>query len=145
MYVDDFLLTSNTMTTLNTIKKSLAREYNMKDLSEVKTIIRWQVTRDTAARTMKIDQSAFIRDLIIEEELIECNANFIPMKTGSSIEMPEPDDYNKIDIYTYQRLIGKLMYLACGTRLDIAFVVEQLSRYNANPRKRHLQATKRVV
>lgn len=48
------------MTILNTKKKSLAKEYNMKNLGEVKTIIKWQVTRDTIAYTMKIDQSAFI-------------------------------------------------------------------------------------
>ena len=59
--------------------------------------------------------------------------------------MPELDDYNKTDIHTYQRLIGKLMYLACGTELDIAFAIGQLSRHNADPKKRHLQAAKRVV
>ena len=37
------------------------------------------------------------------------------------------------------------MYLSCGTKPDIAFVVGQLSRYNANPRKCHFRAAKRVV
>ncbi len=37
------------------------------------------------------------------------------------------------------------MYLACGTRPDIAFVVSQLSKYNADPRKGHLQVAKKVV
>lgn len=101
IYVDDFLLASNTITTLYAIKKSLAREYNMKDLGEVKTIIGWQMSRDTVAHTIKINQLAFIRDLIIEEELTKCNANIIPMKARSSIEMPNSDDYNKIDIHTY--------------------------------------------
>lgn len=32
--------------------------------------------------TMKIDQSAFIRDLVIEEGLTDCNAPVIPMKAG---------------------------------------------------------------
>ena len=67
------------------------------------------------------------------------------MKTRSSIKMPEPDDYDKTDIPTYQQLISKLMYLACGTRPNIAFAVGQLSRHNANPRKGHLQAAKRIV
>ena len=133
------------MTTLNAIKKSLAREYDMKNLGKVKTIIGWQVTRDTAARTMKINQLTFIRDLIIEEGFTKCNANVIPMKAGSSIEMPERDDYNKTDIHTYQRLIGKLIYLVYKTRPDIAFAVGQLSRHNTNPRKRHLQAAKKFV
>ena len=117
----------------------------MKDLGEINTIIGWQITRDTAMRTMKIDQSAFIRDLVIEEGLEECNANVIPMKVGSAINMLDPEDYDETDLHEYQRLIGKLMYLSCGTRPDIAFAVGQLSRHNADPRKGHLRAAKRVV
>ena len=94
---------------------------------------------------MKIDQSAFIRDLIIEKGLTNCNATVILMKAGSVIDMPDADNYKETELLEYQRLIGKLMYLTCGTRPDIAFAVEQLSKYNANPRKGHLKATKRVV
>lgn len=50
---------------------------------------------------MKIDQSAFIRDLVIEEGLTECNANVIPMKAGSAIEMSEPKNYEDADLRTY--------------------------------------------
>lgn len=41
--------------------------------------------------------------------------------------------------------MGKLIYLAYGIRLDIVFVVGQLSKYNTDPKKRHLRATKRIV
>lgn len=67
------------------------------------------------------------------------------MKAGSAIEMNKPDDYNKADLRAYQQLIGKLMYLACGTRPDIAFAVGRLSKHNADPQKSHLRAAKRVV
>ena len=145
VYVDDFLLASNTIDTLQTLKDMLAKKYKMKDLSKVKTIIRWQITRDIATHMMNIDQSAFIRDLVIEEELTECKANVIPMKAGSAIEMLDPDDYNETNLHGYQCLIEKLMYLVCGTRPDIAFAVGQLSKHNADPRKGHFWAAKRVV
>lgn len=145
VYVDNFLLASSTMKTLNALKQSLVGEYDTKDLGEVKTIIGWQIKQDTAASTMKIHQSAFIRDLVIEEGLTDCNANVIPMKAGSSIEMSDPEDYEEANLHTYQRLVGKLMYFSCGTRPDISFVVGQLSRHNADPRKGHLRAVKRVV
>ncbi len=41
VYVDDFLLVSNTMAILETLKKSLSKEYDTKDLRGVKTIIGW--------------------------------------------------------------------------------------------------------
>ena len=65
------------------------------------------------------------------------NANVIPMKADLSIEMTDLEDYEETDLRMYQRLVGKLMYLSCGTRLDIAFVVGQLSRHNADPKKGH--------
>ena len=145
VYVDDFLLASNEMATLEALKKLLGKKYEMKDLGEVKTIIGWQIMRDLAARILKIDQSAFIRDLVIKEGLTDCNANVIPMKAGSAIEMNDSDDYEETELREYQRLIGKLIYLACGTRPDIAFVVGQLSRHNTDPRKGHLRAAKRVI
>lgn len=145
VYVDDFLLASNTMRTLELLKQLLAKEYDMKDLGEVKTIIGWQITRDPAMGTMKIDQSAFIRDLVIEEGLTDCNAPVILMKAGSAIEMLDPDDYEETELHEYQRLIGKSMYPACGTRPDIAFAVGQLSKQKADPRKGRLKAAKRVV
>lgn len=94
---------------------------------------------------MKIDQSAFIRDLVIDKGLTNCNANVILMKAGSVIEMLDPEDYNKIDLHKYQCLIGKLMYLVCKIRPNIAFAVGQLSKYNIDPRKGHLRAAKKIV
>ena len=133
------------MKTLNVLKQSLAKEYDTKDLREVKTTIRWQIERDTAASTMKIHQSAFIRDLVIKEGLTDYNANVISIKAGLSIEILDPEDYEEADLHTYQRLVAKLIYLSCGTRPDILFVIGQLSRHNADPRKGHFQAAKRVV
>lgn len=94
---------------------------------------------------MKIHQSAFIQDLVIEERLTDCNANIIPINTGLSIEISNSEDYEETNLHTYQRLVGKLMYLSYNIRLDISFVVDQLSRHNANLRKKHLQAAKKVV
>lgn len=64
-------------------------------------IIRWEIDWNTAVGTMKIDQSAFIRDLVIKKELINCNANLIPMKADLSIEIIDPKDYEKADLYIY--------------------------------------------
>lgn len=145
IYVDDFLLASNSPKALAWLKNAISNEYNVKDLGEVKTIIGWQVTRDLRAGMLKIDQSAFIRDLLESENMTECNAVAIPMKAGCFIEMQEADDYEEVEIKTYQRLIGKLMYLSYGTRPDIAFAVGQLSKHNADPQAGHMKAAKRIV
>lgn len=76
---------------------------------------------------------AFIRDLLIEEKFKNCNANVILMKTGSFIKMTDPENYKETNFHTYQRLERKLMYVLCGTKLDIAFVVKHFNRYNTDP------------
>ena len=143
--VDDFLLALRTMSDLNSLKRLLLMEYDVKDLSETKTNISWQITRDSVTQIMKLDQSTFIRNLVIEENLSDYNANVISMKAGSVINMSEANDYKEENLHMYQRLIGKLIYLACGTRPDIAFAVGQLSKHNTDPRKSHLRAAKRVM
>lgn len=55
MYVDNFLFAANLIKLLNEVKKLLVNKYDMKDLRKVKTIIGWQIMRDIAAGTMKID------------------------------------------------------------------------------------------
>lgn len=138
VYVDDFLLASNNADTLEIVKRELGKEYNVKDLGEVKTIIGWQITRNPSTQTLKIDQSSFICDLVIEKNLTNCNSNVIPMKAGFAIEMIEHNNYEDTEIKPYQHLIGKLMYLACGIKPDIAFIVGLLNRHNADPKKGHL-------
>ena len=144
VYIDDFLLVSNTVDILEGLKRFLAQKYDTKDLSKVKTIIEWQIQTDPA-RTMKIDQSVFIRDLIIDKGLTEYNTNVIPMKVDFLIDRTAPNNYEKANLSTYQRLISKLIYLACGIRPDIAFVVGQLSRHNADPRRGYIQVAKKVT
>ena len=145
VYINDFLLASNIIKNLDKLKAALSNAYNVKDLGEVKTIIGWQIIKDHVAQIMKIDQPAFIQDLVMEENLSNCNANVVPIKARSAINMSDVDAYEEEDLHTYQQLIAKLIYLTCGTRPDIAFAICQLSRHNADPRRGHFQAAKKVV
>lgn len=72
---------------------------------------------------MKIDESAFIRDLIEKEGMSDCNSVNILIKSGHFINIPEVDIYKKTDLKTYQQLIKKLIYLSYETRFDITFIV----------------------
>lgn len=47
---------------------------------------------------IKIDHSAFIRNLVIEKRLTDYNANVILIQVGSSIEMGDPEDYEETDL-----------------------------------------------
>ena len=74
-----------------------------------------------------------------------CHLIVFPIKAGSFFTLDQAEDHLPTDLIAYQRLIGKLMYLACGTRSDIAFVVGQLSRHNSDPRIGHICITKQIL
>lgn len=82
----------------NTLKKLLTEKYNIKNLDKRKIIIRWQITRNIAVCIMKIDQSAFIKNLIIQKKLIKYNTNVIVMKARLDIEMFKLDNYKETNL-----------------------------------------------
>lgn len=67
------------------------------------------------------------------------------MRIGSSINMIELNDYEKVELWPYHYFIDKLIYFTGSRRPNIAFVIGQLSRYNIDLRKGYLRAVKKVV
>lgn len=94
---------------------------------------------------LKIDQLTFICDFIKEKDIQNYNQINKLMKTDNFIQIKGEDNFKKVDLKIYQCLIGKLIYLSCGTRLNILFVIEQLSKYHADSRVGHFKAIKQVV
>ena len=54
------------MVTLVLVESTLSKEHNARDLGEIETIIGWQLTRNLGMGLTKIDQSAYIKDLLEE-------------------------------------------------------------------------------
>lgn len=145
VYVDDLMLVANQNKAMKWIKKQLFDEFNMMNLGEAKVIIGWEITRDLHTKKLKINQKAYIKDLLESEGMSSCHPTVLPMNASSTIPMNQAGDDVRVDLTSYQRLVGKLIYLVCGTRPNIAFVVGQLSRHNSDPRSGHLRVAKQVL
>lgn len=116
----------------------------MKDLGKAKTIIRWEITKDIEAKTLKIYQKKYIRDFLEAKEITSYYITVSSIKTRSFISMDQADDDNPANLVIYQRLIEKLIYLTCGTRSKIFFLVGLLSQYNFDLRVGYLRVAKQV-
>ena len=145
MYIDDLAFASQSQDSLNWLKNQLIQEFNMNNLGEAKTIIGWEITRDFQVGTIKIDQKDYIRDLLKSEGISLCHPTVRLMKASSSLTLDQVGDHLPTDLIAYQHMIGKLMYLACETRLDIAFVVRQLSCHNSDTRIGHICIAKQKL
>lgn len=69
IYINDFFLSLNAIIIFKVLKKLLGQKYKMRDFKKIKIIISQQITTNLVVRTMKIDQSVFIKDFIIEKGL----------------------------------------------------------------------------
>ena len=103
------------------------------------------MTRDLQAGILKIDQKKYIQDLLESEEISSCHPTMLLIKAGSSLILDQAGDYLPTKMVVYQQLVEKLIYLACGMRPDIAFVVRQLSRHNSNPQVSHIYIAKQTL
>lgn len=74
-----------------------------------------------------------------------CNSIYILIKTGCFIKMSKFDDQEKVDFKFYQQLIEKLINLLYSTRSNITFAIDQLSKYNADPRIGYMRIAKKIV
>ena len=93
LYVDDLVLGSRSLKALEWLKDQLMREFSMKDLGEVKTIIGWEITRDLAAGTLRIDQKGYIQDLLESEGMTSCHPTVFPVKAGSTLLQDQAGDH----------------------------------------------------
>lgn len=60
LYINNFFFALNHFIILDILKKVLGQKYNIKDLGEVQTIIRWQIIENPTTHILKIDQEAFV-------------------------------------------------------------------------------------
>ena len=148
LYVDDLLIASSRISELLAIKRKLTQQYEMEDMGEATFILGIDIKRDRAHRSISIGQSAYINTLLTRHGMAECNPSSTPMESGAAHELiAAADGYEASSTLTrhYQSIIGGLMFAAICTRPDIAFAVNRLSRYCANPTELHYAAAKRIL
>jgi hypothetical protein len=136
LYVDDMVILARDLNVVQEFKEAIAKRWEIKDLGEVKKILGLEVTRNRAAKTIRIAQTGFIDEIVNEYGLADARPASTPAGSPASLE-PTSESEKLADVGRYQRVIGQLMYLMRGSRPDICFVVSRLSRYVAKPAERH--------
>ena len=66
----------------------------MRDLSEAKTIIGWEIKQDLQAGTLQINQKGYIWNLLEAKKMSLCHPTVLPMKVGSMISFNQAGDHN---------------------------------------------------
>ncbi|XP_020584559.1 uncharacterized protein LOC110027457 [Phalaenopsis equestris] len=133
-------MTGNDEKDKHELKLRLVKEFEIKELGKLKYFLGLEVAYSTQG--IFISQQKYMIDLLTETEKIGCKSIAIPI--DPNYKLGEAKEEPAVDKGMYQRLVGKLIYLA-DTRPDIAYSVSMISQFMHDPREPHLQAAYRVL
>ena len=140
VYVDDIVVTDNNKEGMAQLKECLLKEFEIKDLGRLKYFLGIEVAHSKEG--IFISQQKYVVDLLKETGLLGCKASNTPIDPNH--KLGEALEGDKVDKGVYQRLVGKLIYLA-HTQPDIAYVVGVVSQFMHNPGEVHLKAMYRIL
>jgi len=117
VYVDDIPFGAPNLEQINWFKSQLSAIFKIKDLGETKKILGVQITRDRHAKTLKMDQAHYLKDVLAKYNMEKDKAKLtkIPLNGYDALRVSGPQDI-RVDQREYQQIVGSLMYLAILTR-----------------------------
>ncbi|GJU43528.1 ribonuclease H-like domain-containing protein, partial [Tanacetum coccineum] len=144
VYVDDIVLTGNNINEINKVKTFLKSKFKIKDLGELKYFLGIEVLK-TKKDGLCLSQRKYCLELLYNYGLLACKPASTPLPENIILAHKESEDDKFLkNITSYQRLVGKLIYLTL-TRLDISYSVHCLSQHMHAPLQSHMDLALRVL
>nr|CAN75946.1 hypothetical protein VITISV_012979 [Vitis vinifera] len=140
VYVDDMVVTGNDPEERKALQNYLFREFEMKDLGPLKYFLGIEVSRSSEG--IFLSQRKYALDLLQDTGMSGCQPVNTPIEEGLKLCL-KPNQVST-DKGRYQRLVGRLMYLA-HTRPDLAYALSVMSQYMHNPGEQHMNAVMHIL
>jgi len=142
IWVDDILLFGTSEKLLDKTITDMSQIWEVTVLGDPAKIVGIEVTQ--TEDSIKISQKIYIKSILEREGLSDINSVTTPMDLNIKLE-PNPDGNEGNRSNSFAKLLGELQFLANSTRPDIAFAVNRLASYTANPSLQHYAAAKRIL
>jgi hypothetical protein len=147
VYVDDLTIAAKQLSAIEKLKGELSGRFKMTDLGEVGYILKMQIHRNRAEKSLTISQEAYIKELMERFKIHGESIFYTPQ--DCSLELKPETQMSQEAIYAqpfeYRELVGSLQYLVRGTRSDIANAVRELSKFMTSYNRQHWLAARRVL
>lgn len=140
IHVDDGLIVGDNKNNVESLLKKLKEQFEIK-ISEVKCFLGLEIEQKTDS-SIFVHQSAYAKRILQRFNMENCNAVSTPSDTNQTLYSFDESDVSN---FPYRELVGSLMYLAVGTRPDIAHSVGVVSRFLEKPKIAHVNAAKRIL
>jgi transposase InsO family protein len=144
VYVDDILIFGKNTRDIKATKVLLKEFHPMKDSGRVSKILGIRVTW-LPDGSIRLDQEVYARSILEEFGMQDCRPKELPMSPSTNLSDETSPKLTIESHRKFRHIIGKLTYLAGGTRVDIQFTVNRLSQHLAEPRQVHLAAANHLL
>jgi len=128
------------MTEGNKLKLLLVKEFEIKDLENLRYFLGMEVARSKEG--ISVTQRKYMLDLLKETGMMNCKPTETPI--DSSQRLGAKLEGVPVDKERYQRLVGRLIYLS-HTQQYIDYAVSIVSQFMHSPLKCHMEAVLRIL
>ena len=142
VYVDDIIITGSDKEEIQNLEKYLATSFDIKALGMLTYFLGIEVAHSKSG--IVLSQHKYILDLLRETGKEDCRPAATPTDVNVKQKTEQHEKDAPINKTSFQRLIGRLLYLN-HTRPDIAFAVNSLSQFMNDPRESHQTAADRIL
>jgi hypothetical protein len=140
VYVDDIIFGLTNDCHCKEFGELMSKEFEMSMIGELTFFLGFQVKQMKDGNFLS--QEKYTKDLLKRFNMEKCKPIKTLMPTNGHLNLN--DGGNLVDRTLYRSMIGSLLYLT-ASRPDIMFSVCMCARFQANPKKAHLHAVKRIL
>jgi hypothetical protein len=142
IYVDNALFCGPNQEFVQTIKNKFMSKWECRDLGDVKDFLGMNITQK--GKSIYIDQKSYIIELVKQFKLENSNPVSTPLPIGYvPLENKNPIDEGLKS--RYQSILGSILWIMLGSRLDIAFATVKMAQFANNPSQEHLDKLRWIV
>ena len=149
LYVDDMLLAYESMTEIARVKRLLNLEFEMKDLGHAKKILGMEITKNRKEKVLYLSQVDYLKRVLERFNLKGAKSITIPLaqhfKLSKEQEPKSDEDIAYMQKVPNASVVGSIMYFMVCCIPDISYSMSVVSRFMANPGKRHWETAKLVL
>jgi hypothetical protein len=122
LYVDDIPAACNDASWLTSFKGRLGAIFKIKDFGDLSQLLGMHITCGRYARTVFMDHSKYLRDILAKHAMVDCKPSSLPMVPGflSGLAHIAFSPLSGIAKDVYPGLLGSLQYAAVYTRQDVS-------------------------
>jgi len=143
LYVDDLVAASPKASELAWLHTEIQTHFKITDQGDLSSVLNVSVSKST--NSTSLGQPGYIQKILDRFQMLEAKPAFTPLPATGIAHPENPEHCSVADKELFQQLVGSVNYLACYTRPDVAYAVQALSRYLAQPTIHALSAGKHLL